>query len=186
MESLLRSLTLIFCHDALLNTGTQALNGESERSTILIFIFLFAVALLFYSFRIHKKFSKNRFKPAKAVNPDIWFYSKLTDIEIGSYEANYFILSGLFLRFILYKYRMHFPRETKAEWTDQVFQTVKKHESNKKLIDLYGKIYNEIELLKQKKSDDVLSYVKKLKKEFFRDSLNMQNSHNYGKDCNNC
>ena len=93
---------------------------------------------------------------------NLWFYSQLVNMEIGEIKPSYKNLLHLFKKFL---YRRYMISKTDLK-TNTIFEIVNRREYDKDVIDLYGEIWNNIDELKDKGSDEILVYTKSIKKRF--------------------
>jgi hypothetical protein len=67
-----------------------------------------------------------------------------------------------------------------------IFKLVNENEKNEDYIELYGDIYHKIENLKQNDQENIILYIKSIKKYFNQDDLSEWIEKQKYNDCNNC
>lgn len=156
-------------------------NGQALRIlAILLVIFLF-----YWLKKVKTRAYKSGFSD-KDMPANLWFYSQLVNIEIGTVKASYRNLNQLFIRFLIRKYKI-----SKIEFNSfSIFDLVKSKEKDKDILDIYGEIWNSIEDLKHKKKSEVIAYIKDIKKVFNKEDitewLTLKKNQVKNKPCNDC
>ncbi len=145
-------------------------------SLLKIFIFVFAVGLLIYLFAARRLLKTRPPRVRDRLAPDLWFYSALVDIEIGNAPATARHLTDIFFLYLQRRYKLPNAKPETA------FELVKQHETDERLIERYGEIYNTALSLKQNPRDDVIAYARQLKKAFNAGVAPQAAKQ----DCNNC
>ncbi|PID29976.1 MAG: hypothetical protein CSB55_00645 [Candidatus Cloacimonadota bacterium] len=145
------------------------------------FVVIFGFILIVYMIKIRNKIFRRPRVYRDKLPAEIWFYSKLLDIQIGKEKANSDVLWNIFQSFLLRKYKLH--EDLLKTYT--IFKLVQVHEKDSAMIDFYGDIYAAIENLKHQTEEEVLSYVKSIKREFNKGDITEFISEKKG-NCNNC
>jgi len=130
---------------------------------------------------------KRAYKPQyddPSMPANIWFYSQLVNMEVGSTRANHKKLLNCFLSYLYRKYHI---RKHHLE-TKTVFEVVAEREEDPQYIELYGEIWNSIQELKQKPKSEVIPYIKTIKGAFNKDRIDewVKNREANKKECNDC
>ena len=136
---------------------------------------------MLYMRKLRSRYYKAKFNDSMPAN--LWFYSQLVNIEAGVHKATYKNLFDTFIKFLFRKYKIQ-KKELKKK---TYFELVREREDNDDVIDLYGEIWNSIDEMKHASSNEVLSYIKKIKLIFnkgnFEDWIKTQKRK---APCNNC
>ena len=146
----------------------------------LIIVFLVIALILF----IRKK-RMQMYKPVYTdgnMPANVWFYSKLIDIEIGTEKATHRQLYRYFMEYLHRKYKIK-----KADLKkNTIYEIVANSENDENIINLYDEIYNDIDELKQKNKTDVIEYIKMIKPLFNKDNIDDWIKENKEKKCDDC
>jgi len=139
-------------------------NIESYKQLITIFIIVFVIALLIYlvRYRFKKREIDYTYKGKPKLTPEMWFYSNLLDIELDRKKASYKYLKSSFETYLQkrYDYNGFFSEK------NTLIALLDNKEKNERIKNFLKSTIKEIETLKQKDANEVISYVKLVKFSF--------------------
>ena len=158
-------------------TPLLAATAADYTSLIKLFILVFGLALVVYLVVARGRLRRPPRLRRSRLSPELWFYSALVDIELGKSPATGKHMQRQFFTFLQLRYELPNARP------DTAFELVRQRESDPDLIEQYGEIYNETVSLKQKPTEDVIAYARRLKKAFNKGIAAQVST---AQDCNNC
>jgi hypothetical protein len=161
-------------------TQDQILNIPLAKSIIYIFILL--LGFLFYKwikYRRNKNF--NRFRADHNMPANLWFYSKLIDMELSIEKADFMHLEKLFYDYLTRKYKLNKQNMS----SEEIINQVKVLESEMEVLDLYAYVYEQIKT-ESNQDNQIKDVIKNIKIYFNKDDFSVWlQSRNTG-ECNNC
>lgn len=140
----------------------------SYRYLIFTFIFFFGIILIVYllKFRTKKK-KRKKVTFQNKLNPELFLYSKLIDIELRTPKKAYKHLIKAYEDYLLKKYGVD-DRLIKHYGLEKMIRLNEEDDTvSDYLIDKYRQIFS----MKQKSNEDVIFYVKKFKYNFNKGNL---------------
>ncbi len=155
----------------------------SQNGQALRMLAIFLLVFIIYWFRkVKVRAYKSSFSD-KEMPVNLWFYSQLVNMEIGTLRPSYNNLQQLFYRFLVRKYKI-----TKIEYKNfSIFNLVKNKEEDQEILNLYGEIWNSIEDLKHSPKNEVIAYIKQIKTIFNKkDVSEWIEQRKKSKPCNDC
>ncbi|HPY96475.1 MAG TPA: hypothetical protein PL063_04630 [Candidatus Cloacimonadota bacterium] len=156
------------------------LMANYKRITIWILILL--ILYFFIHFYLKRRIARIKRRGIRSIPANIWFYSQLVNFELGIDKVNSDILMNNFFEYLQRKYLI-----SDDELKDKtIFKLVNENEKNEDYIELYGDIYHKIENLKQNDQENIILYIKSIKKYFNQDDLSEWIEKQKYNDCNNC
>ena len=157
---------------------------QQNKVVIMIVLSVMCLFLIIFIYRVMKK-SKPIVYEDITVPANFWFYSLLVNMQLGIEKVSAHRLMECFYNF-LYK-RYHIKKEELALKT--VFEYVKEREDRADIIELYGKIWNDINDLQGKSDLEIIEYIKSIKLLFNKEDVDSWVSAKKfvkGNTCNNC
>jgi len=156
------------------------LMANYKRITIWILILL--ILYFFIHFYLKRRIARIKRRGIRSIPANIWFYSQLVNFELGIDKVNSDILMNNFFEYLQRKYLI-----SDDELKDKtIFKLVNENEKNEDYIELYGDIYHKIENLKQNDQENIILYIRSIKKYFNQDDLSEWIEKQKYNDCNNC
>lgn len=166
--------------DANISFLNQLIHSDNLKMIILLMLlFLFMLVWIILK-RIKRK--KNRINFNDSMPPNIWFYSKLLDLELNIEKPTPNNLWNLFHEYLKRKYKFS-DNQLK---TQSIFQLVSQNETDNEYIDLYGDVYQKIQDLKHSEPNDVILFIKSIKKYFNKEDLSEWIEIRKINNCNDC
>ncbi len=166
--------------DVVYNHLNQFLSIDVQR--FVLYCLIIFVAYIFIKFFTNRR---KRFKALSKIQkmpPNIWFYSRLIDYELSIEKVNAQKLQACFYEYLERKYKLSDSDMNKKS----IFEWVKAKESDEEYIDLYGDIYNQLNDMKQLPTNEVITYIKSIKKYFNQEDLTEWIEKRRQENCNNC
>ena len=155
---------------------------EQGQTLIRIIIVILIIGIIMFTIKIMRRAYKPNYD-ASRMPANLWFYSKLINLEVGNDKANYKNLHNSFMTFLMMKYRIR-DNDLKQ---NSIFDLVQKREENMGILELYGEIWNDIEDLKNSEDSDVVRFIKKIKMMFNKDDVSEWiERQKLKKPCNDC
>jgi len=155
---------------------------EQTQTFIRIVIALLILGIILFTIRIMRRAYRPHYDSSN-MPANLWFYSKLINLEVGNEKANYQNLHNHFIGFLHKKYRI---RKDDLK-TNTIFEIVRKREENSEMLDFYGEIWNSIEDLKKSDTSEVVAYTKTIKTAFNKEDISeWLDLQKIKKPCNDC
>ena len=139
---------------------------EQGQTLIRIAIAILIIGIIMFTIRIMRQAYKPNYDASK-MPANLWFYSKLINLEVGNEKANYKNLLNSFITFLQKKYRIK-DIDLKQK---TIFEYVQSREDNEAILELYGEIWNDIDDLKNSSTQDIILYIKKIKTAFNKEDV---------------
>lgn len=185
---ILKSSFLLFAenasHPSNSDTNISFLNQliHSDNLKMILFLMLLFLLMLVWIILKRIKRKKNRIGINETMPPNIWFYSKLLDLELNIVKPNTNNLWIMFQEYLKRKYKLS-DKDLKNQ---SIFSLVKQKESDHDYIDLYGDIYQNIQDLKHSDGNEVILFIKSIKKYFNKEDLSDWIEKRKIDNCNDC
>lgn len=139
-------------------------------------IFFFSLILILYLIRGRKRLGRKRYRDPRPLAPDLWFYSRLVDIELGTVKPKASLLMKLYCEYLGRKFEAspaHVRKILEAGGDDPDLAP-------------YLSRWREMENLKRNDGTSVITYVKEIKFEYAGSVSPKLEQESDDEPCNNC